>query len=208
MFLIKGTRKARIKVYQHHNRQCEECKDFDFTIGIYQDYFHIFFIPVAATGTKSTTIYCSNCGSRLRSDTLSKEYESQTSVPLYLYSGILLVGIFVLSLLIAVGWGAYERSRYISNPKVGDVYLMKQAQGQIDGHRFIRLSRISGDSVIGMDNNVLYLFPTSSFSVDDYFNTDRQVVFSKAQLKELYKEDSIENVFRDYGNSSWFNRIK
>jgi hypothetical protein len=208
MFFIKGTRKARIKVYHHHERACENCKDFDLTIGVYQEYFHVFFVPVVASGSKSSVIYCSICGSRIRSDSLSKEYESKTRAPFYLYSGLLLAGLVVLTLLAASGWGTYERSRYITDPSVGDVYLMKAAQGNLDGYRFVRVSRISEDSVIGIENDVLYLFSTSSFSGEDYFDPDEQVVFSKAHLKQLYKEDSIQNVYRDYGNSTGFNRIK
>ena len=208
MFLIKGTRKARIKVYHCHDRECENCKDFDLTIGVYHDYFHVFFIPVAATGWKSSVIYCSSCGSRIRSDSLSREYESKTRVPLYLYSGVVLVGLVALTLLAATGWGTYARSRYISDPKVGDVYLMKAAQGNLDGYRFVRVSRLSEDSVIGIENNMLYLFSTSSFSAEDYFDLGEQVVFSKAHLKQLYKEDSIETIFRDYSNSTGFNRTK
>jgi hypothetical protein len=208
MFFIKGTRKARIKVYHSYHRQCENCKDFDLTIGVYHDYFHIFFVPIAATGFKSCVIYCSSCGGRIRSDSLSREYESKTRVPFYLYSGLLVVGLVALTLLAGMGWGAYERSRYISDPKVGDVYLMKAAQGNLDGYRFVRVSRLSEDSVIRIENDMLYLFSTSSLSVEDYFDPDQQLVFSKSHLKQLYKEDKIENVYGDYGNSSGFNRIK
>ena len=208
MFFIKGNRKARVKVYQHHTRQCDDCKDFDLTIGVYQDYFHVFFVPVIATGLKSSVIYCKSCGNRIRSYSLSKEYESKSRAPFYLYSGLLLVGLVVLSLLAAMGWGTYKRSRYISAPKEGDVYLMKASQGQLDGYRFVRLSRIAGDSLIGLDNHVLYLFYASSFSTDDYFDSAEQVVFSKSQVQQLYKEDSIENVYRGYGLSTGFNRLK
>ncbi len=208
MFFIKGTRKARIKVYHCHDRECENCKDFDLTIGVYHDYFHVFFIPVAATGWKSSVIYCSSCGSRIRSDSLSKEYESKTRVPLYLYSGLLLVGLVALMLLAGAGWGTYQRSRYISDPKVGDVYLMKVAQGKLDGYRFVRVSRLSEDSVIGIENDMLYLFSTSSFSAEDHFDPNEQILFSKSHLKQLYKEDSIETIFRDYSSSTGFNRIK
>lgn len=208
MFLIKGTRKARIKVYHHHDRPCENCQDFDLTIGVYQEYFHAFFVPVVATGSKSSVIYCSNCGSRIRSDSLSKDYESKTRVPFYLYSGLLLVGLVVLTLLAGAGWGTYERSRYISQPHVGDVYLMKAAQGNLNGYRFVRVSRISEDSFTGMENNVLYLFSTLSFSSEDYSDPGDQVGFSKAHLQQLYKEDSIETIFRNYGNSTGFDRIK
>ena len=85
---------------------------------------------------------------------------------------------------------------------------MKASQGQLDGYRFVRLSRIAGDSLIGLDNHVLYLFYASSFSTDDYFDSAEQVVFSKSQVQQLYKEDSIENVYRGYGLSTGFNRLK
>jgi hypothetical protein len=85
---------------------------------------------------------------------------------------------------------------------------MKAAQGNLDGYRFVRVSRLSEESVIGIENDVLYIFFTSSFSAEDYFDPDQQLVFSKSHLKLMYKEDSIENVYRDYGNSSGFNRIK
>jgi len=208
MFFIKGTRTARIKVYPCHSRQCENCNDFDLTIGVFHKYFHVFFVPVIAKGLKSSVIYCNSCGSRIRSDSLSKEYESKTGVPLYLYSGLLLVGLVVLAMLVATGWGTYERSKYISDPKIGDVYLMKAAQGKLDGFRFVRVSEISGDSVTAVENNVLYLSYTSFFASEDYFDSGEQAVFSKSHLKHLYKADSIETIFRNYGNSTGFNRIK
>src|SRR6185312_5011006 len=207
MFYIKGTRKAKIKVYHHHDRPCEECKDFNLTIGVYQEYFHFFFIPVAATGEKSTVIYCSSCGPRLRSDSLTKEYVSRTRAPFYLYTGLLLIGLLVLLGFAGTGWGAYERSRYISDPRVGDVYLMKASQDVLNGYRFVRLSRINGDSIIAMGNNVLYLTSTSDLSSDDYFSADAPVLLRRSQLKQLYQTDSIQNVYRDYEGSSGFNRV-
>jgi hypothetical protein len=116
MLFLRGTRTARIKTYQHHDRQCENCKDFDLTIGVFHDYYHFWFIPVVAAGIKSSVIYCNSCGSRIRSNSLSKEYESKTKVPFYLYSGVILVGLVLLLALAANLLGMLERSRHISNP--------------------------------------------------------------------------------------------
>ena len=118
MFFIKGNRKARVKVYQHHTRQCDDCKDFDLTIGVYQDYFHVFFVPVIATGLKSSVIYWVRVAGIGSVQTHHpKNMKSKSRAPFYLYSGLLLVGLVVLSLLAAMGWGTYKRSRYISAPK-------------------------------------------------------------------------------------------
>lgn len=60
MFFLRGTRKARIKTYQHHDRQCEQCKDFNLTIRVYKDYFHVYFISFTASGVKTSVIHCNS----------------------------------------------------------------------------------------------------------------------------------------------------
>ena len=104
MFAIRGTRTARIKTYQHHERQCENCKDFNLTIGVFHDYYHFWFIPIVASGIKSSVIFCNSCGDRIRSNSLSKEYESKTKVPFYLYSGAIVVGLVLFYALAINLW--------------------------------------------------------------------------------------------------------
>ena len=208
MLFLKGTRKAGIKTYQYHSHQCENCKEFDLTIKVYKDYFHVYFIPFAATGVKSSVIHCNSCGSRVLSGSLSKEYESKTKIPFYLYCGLILVALFVLSMFAVSAWGQHERSTYISNPKVGDVYLIKkEAKGQ-DEYNFVRVKRIDGDSVIAYDGHLIYLSFTSSFSPEDYFDTGEEVGYTKFQLKQLFEKGTIETIYRDYDEATGFNRIK
>lgn len=121
MLFLRGIRQARIKTYQHHERQCEDCKDFNLAIGVYQDYFHFYFIPFVAAGVKSSVIICNSCGSRIRSNALSKEYESKTKIPFYLYTGAIIIALFVL-FFVAVGvWSQLERPTQNSTPKIGGV---------------------------------------------------------------------------------------
>ena len=208
MLFLKGIRKARIKTYQHHDRQCENCRDFDLTIRVYKKYFHVFFIPIAATGAKTSNIYCNGCGILIRSDSLSKEYESKTKAPFYLYSGLILAGLFVMSMFVVSMWGQHERSMYISNPKVGDIYFIKNEGAGINGYNFVRLKRINGDSVIACDNHLLYLDFTSSFSPEDYFDSDQEVHYTKSEIKQLFEKGTIENVYRDYDDGTGFSRMK
>lgn len=208
MFLIKGTRKLRIKTWRYHDRQCDSCKDFDLTIKVYKDYYHVFFIPLFATGIKSSVITCNNCGVLIRSDSLSKEHESKTRVPFYLYSGVILVASVVLAAFATSLWNQYERSRYVSSPKVGDVYFIKTEASPLDGYNFLRVKRISGDSVITADNSMVYLTSASSFDSVDYFDANREKGYTKTQLKQLLEKGAIENVYRGYDEATGFNRIK
>jgi hypothetical protein len=208
MLLIKGTRKLRIRTWRHHDRQCDSCKDFDLTVKVYKDYYHVFFIPLFATGIKRSAITCNNCGILIRSDSLSKEYESKTRVPFYLYSGVILVALVALAAFAASGWNQYERSRYIAYPKVGDVYFIKTEASPLDGYNFLRVKRISGDSVITADNNMVYLTSASAFDSVDYFDINREKGYTKAQLKELLSKGAIEDVYRAYDEATGFNRMK
>jgi hypothetical protein len=208
MLFLKGTRKARIKTYQHHDRQCENCKDFDLTVKVYKDYFHAYFMPIVPTGVKTTVIKCNSCGSLIRFDSLSKECESKAKIPFYLYSGVIIAALFVLSMFAVSVWGQHERSTYISNPKIGDVYLVKGEEHGLNGYNFVRLKRIDGDSVIGCNNHILYLSYASSFSPEDYFDTNEEVGYTKSQLKQLFEKGTIETVYRDFDEATGFNRMK
>lgn len=96
----------------------------------------------------------------------------------------------------------------MSNPKVGDVYLIKNEQPGINGYNFARVERIAGDSVITCDNHLLYVSYTSSFNPEDYFDTDEHVGYTKSQLKQLFEKGTIETVFQEYDEETGFNRVK
>src|SRR5882757_5515391 len=108
MLFLKGTRTIRIKIWQDHARQCDACKDFNLSVGVYMKYFHVFFIPIAAFGIKSTKIYCASCGQVVRIDSLSREYEKRTKTPFYLYCGTILVGFLIVAGIVLSAFGAYQ----------------------------------------------------------------------------------------------------
>jgi len=208
MFFLKGTRKARIKTYQHHDRQCDDCKDFDLTIKVYKDYFHFWFIPIFANGIKSTTIKCNNCGAPIRSDSLSKEYESKTRIPFYLYTGVILIVLLVAAGGAAGAWNHYERTQFVSNPQVGDVYLIKGKEFTLTIYYFVRVQHINGDSVIASNNHIGYLETTSAMSPDDYFVADKEIAYTKTQIKEMFEKGMISDVVRDYDTATGFTRVR
>ena len=210
MYIIKGTRTARIRTYKEHNRRCDNCKDFDLIVKVYKQYYHVFFIPVVAAGIKTSSIQCNKCGLLIRSDALSKEYETKTRAPFYLYSGVIAVSLFVLSMVGVSIWRQLANKKYIDHPAVGDVYLVKKhsAFADIDEFYFIRVKQITADSVKGYENHTIYGFAPSGFSPEDYFEENSEVAFTQRQLKEMQEKDTIENVYRGYEAATGFDRVK
>ncbi|MBN8854335.1 MAG: hypothetical protein BGO55_08055 [Sphingobacteriales bacterium 50-39] len=210
MFFLRGTRTARIKKYLIHDRQCVHCNDFNLTVKIYKEYFHVWFIPIVASGVKSTKIECNSCGMSMRSDSLAKEYESKTRAPFYLYSGLIFAGLLILGAVGLSLGGSYQRSVYIANPQVGDVYLIKTDKPFKDSYHFSRVMRVNGDSIIAWDNKLNYLSlggTPSKLDSGDHFSSDNELVYTKGLLRVMYDKDSIVTVFRGEGDGTGFNRV-
>ena len=139
---------------------------------------------------------------------ISNEYEAKAKKPFYLYTAPILVGIFVLSLVYASYSGQQDRQKYISNPKVGDVYFMKQTVNGLDEYLFLRVRQVAGDSVTACYNHLAYLSSVEEFSPEDYFDTTFEAVYKKAELKKLFEKDSIQAIYRHYDKITGFNRMK
>jgi hypothetical protein len=208
MFLIKGTRNAKIKTYTDHDHSCTNCRNFDMTVKVYKEYFHFFFIPIAATGTKSVKIKYNSCGTQFRSDSLNKSYEEKTSVPFYLYAGTILVALLILAGFSLSFLTQYERSNFVSNPKVGDVYLINHQDSSATSYYFARVMRINQDSVITIHNRFNYNEYVSEFIPADCFVSGEEIPFTKETLKDMLKKGFISAVERDYVDSTGFNRIE
>ncbi len=207
MFFIKGTRTVRIKSYAVNHRQCDNCKDFDLTVNIYGSYYHVWFIPIVSIGVKSTKIYCHNCSSFVRIDSLAKEYEAKARTPFYLYTGVILAGLTILSAVGLSLWGSHERAGYVAKPQPGDVYLVKNKPPESETYYFLKVIRVSGDSVITYSNHGSYSTSPSQLAPEDYFSTSHEIVYTKQQVAEMYDKDFIVTIFRDYGSSAGFGRL-
>lgn len=207
MLLLKGTRTIRIKTWHDHTHQCSACKDFDLTIGVFMKYFHIFFIPIAPWGVKSTKMYCASCGQPVRIDSVGLEYEKRTKVPFYLYAGTIFIGLLLATGIILSVFGSYQRDQYIDHPQIGDVYLVKRDLPAPAIWYFMRIARIHGDTAVVYHNNLEYNAYTYRLNSDDYFVSGKEIEYSTELLKTMFQKGIIVNVFRDY-DSAGFNRIK
>jgi hypothetical protein len=208
MLFLRGTRTARIKVYEIHDIPCHNCKDFDLTLVISREYFHIWFVPIAPSGVKTTKIYCHGCSQFMRSDSLTREYESKTRTPFYLYTGMILGVLAILMLVAALSFSAYSNKVYITQPRMGDVYELKLDSPYTGMYSFLRVMRVDKDSVVLIENTEGYHGTVSSFDAIDYFDTNREETISKADLRDMHDKSVIVDINRDYGDATGFNRIK
>ncbi len=207
MLFIKGVRNARIKTYQVH-KECKNCRAFDLSVGIFHDYYHVFYVPVVPVGAKSSIILCNRCGIQMGSADISDEYEAMAKIPFYLYTALLLLGVLVIAGIYESLSGQHDRQMYIADPRMGDVYLREQKVNGIDEYSFLRVEQVAGDSVTACYNHLTYLSSPSGFSPEDYFDTKMEAILSKAHLKQLFEKDTIETIYRDYATATGFNRMK
>lgn len=208
MFVIYGKRKTRIKTYTDNRNYCKSCKSFDLNVKVYKEYFHIFFIPFFPTGDKTVKIYCNSCGEPYRIESVQKEYEKSTKSPIYLYSGLILIAGLILLLVNTNIRNQKEKAKFIENPKVGDVYLIRKDENNSTAYYFLRIKQIDGDTVRAYHNNLIYNGFITKLNDDDFFDVGEELIFTKKELKKMLDKDEINSVERNYGGDEGFNRLK
>ncbi|NDV83543.1 zinc-ribbon domain-containing protein [Bacteroides sp. 51] len=204
MFILHGTKTLRIKKYIDNRIKCEECGSYTHIFKVYQDYFHIFFIPFVPFGVKRITSQCSKCGFALNGQ--KKDfYLDQTRTPKYMYSGIILIVSIITAAILLNLHNQKLKKEYIANPMIGDVYLIK-GEANNNEYYFMKVKHIIEDSIYLIPNSYIYSrFVTKFNEKEDYFNLYYLMSTSKDHLKELLEEGKIRSVERDYDEDTGFN---
>jgi hypothetical protein len=202
--LIYGKRKIRIKKYDDFHIQCENCSDCKQRFSVYQEYYHLFFIPIYPASQKSITTICLNCKDSFN-DQKVLHYLSITKTPFYLYSGLILFGLLFISVIYGNINTQNKKLKYVENPKVNDVYLI-QSKDQEDNttYYFMKIKRLNGDTVEVIHNAYEYNRFISKLDTADYFDTSESYLFLKSELKAYLNESKISIIERDYEKKSRF----
>jgi hypothetical protein len=208
MILIYGRRTARIKKYTENHQACKSCKTFDLNVKVYRDYYHIFFIPIFPAGLKSVKIICNNCKEPNGLQSLHRHYENISRTPIYLYTlPIVFVCLFVF-LINANLNKQKEKSFFVENPQVGDIYLIRNENNNKPSYYFLRLIRINGDTVVAYHSNLEYSSFVYKLNDEDFFVRNEDLYFLKPELREMLERNEINSVERVYDDAEGFNRIK
>lgn len=208
MLFIFGIRNARIGRYKDNDHICYPCKAYDREIQVFRSYFHFCLIPVFPIGTRKFEIRCCNCGDETKSENIIREFDKKARTPLYFYSAwALLAGIAIFWFY----WNENNQKRkmeLVGNPAVGDVYTMKQKKNDETNYYFLKITGISGDTVLAIQNHYDYGDFVNSLAADDYFVKDDTLIYKKRSLTEMLERDEIFSVSRDYEEGDGFNRIR
>jgi hypothetical protein len=208
MFVIHGRRIIRVRKYSDNQHFCKSCGSNNLIVRIYRQYFHVFFIPFFPTGIKSSHIHCGACGEPLRNEAIQNQYESNAGRPFYLYAGPLLVGGLILWLVIANILTQKEKAKFVDDPKVGDVYQIRKSENNTTYYYFLRVTQITGDTVIVCRNSMLYTRYISRLINEDFFVREDTLSVTKSGLKKMLDNGDINAVERNYDDSEGFNRMQ
>ncbi len=197
--MIYGRQKIRIKKYDDYEIKCDHCKSYDQRFYVYQEYFHLMFIPIFPSSAKTIKCKCVNCNDAFN-QVKKDHYLSITKTPFYLYSGVIL---FFALIFFGVTFGYYAKmqtNKFVKNPMIGDVYRMVKQEGNSKFYFFIKIKGIHEDTLELMHNNLEYSRFISEMNDSDYFVKDD----SYKILKHDLVKGQINSVERDYNVNSRF----
>lgn len=101
--LIFGSKSTQLLPSEYTNEQCLKCKaESSIYMGIFQEYFHIFWIPIFPE-KKTASTRCNKCGNVIQLDDFSgnlyehyKILRSKRKTPIWTYTGVFLVLLYFI----------------------------------------------------------------------------------------------------------------
>ncbi len=206
MVYIYGRRKTRIKKITDYEGLCSNCNSNGLTIEIYREYYHLFWIPLFPVGAKDGIAICNKCGTRNDYNPRVIHFESNTKTPIYLYLGLMVFMSLILMGIYKNIKTDKDNDLFISEPKIGDVYRLKEKDENGMFYYFLKVVRIQNDTIIVYPNTLQYFGIVSMLNYDDYF-VNQELFYSKIELKELLGKGDINAIYRSYEDELGFNRI-
>jgi hypothetical protein len=196
MILLYGKRSIRIKKYTDNTHACPSCRAFDLDVSVYKSYYHLFFIPFFPSWEKYASITCNACEYHFSDQAIEKEYEDKSKSPVYLYTGPILIALLILFMINANLRSQKRKADYVAQPQTGDIYRIRDDKGSATSYYFLRIVRISGDSVFIQHNHLIYTGFVVSMRKEDYFEEEEELIYTKADIKKMLEEGAINDVER------------
>jgi hypothetical protein len=182
-------------------------------IAVFAHYAHVFWIPLFPY-KKSIQITCTSCqftteesGMNTEMRGKMKQLKSSVSIPKYLFSGLV---IFVL----AISYFAYSghqqgklEEEYITNPQVGDVYLIKDSKEKSEYNYYLmKVNAIDQDSLIVSFSSYSYNGVVDKLDpADGFYNVAYSI--HKNEISNYDRSGELKKVIRDYSSSAGFDRV-
>lgn len=126
-------------------------------VNVMQKYTHVFWIPFFPIG-KSAQSKCRHCKHTLEGkelpDSSQEAYQSLklvTKAPLWMYSGLLLLGLLITFGVYASNENDEKNLQLVSAPKAGDIYQLRTPNHQ---YTLARVNAVKGDTVFLLWSNL------------------------------------------------------
>ncbi|BDS11443.1 zinc ribbon domain-containing protein [Aureispira anguillae] len=209
MFLISGIREKVIKSYPDKLKKCPQCQKKTLLFKVSQEYCHLFWIPVIPLGRKWVDLVCKNCNRHSYSREREDFFLSNTSTPIYLFSGAILFAVFIILQRPYFLTHQKKKLNFVSKPQINDVYKI-EAEELVYGktkYEYYRVVEIQKDSVYTYKNTLKYGKILDIFDAKDYFIAKR-IAFSHKDLKILLEKRIIYDIERNYNENIGYHRTK
>jgi len=203
MLLLHGRRKMKIKQYEDKLVGCEECLNLGVRYIVYQEYYHVFFIPVFPFPLKTIKSYCLKCNSY--NEKKSNHYLAKTKTPFYMYSGIILFLCLIVSAFVTAVIDKKVEKEYIYNPKPGDVYCLRNKHNNTTSYYLLKVRSIKLDTIELIQNAYMYSMIPNEMDTSDYFISNEYYQILKPDLINKYEAGFINFIRRKYGADNRFN---
>ena len=128
-----------------------------------------------------------------------------TRTPIYMYARTILILGLVASLVNENIRTQKENSEFVNNPKVNDVYLIREDHKKMTSYYFMKIKSMKADTLELLLGSQLYPRFVSTMQISDYFVTDKKYKILKSVLiKKYFDKGMINMVERNYDKSSRF----
>jgi len=201
--IIYGARGTHLKTEQLSRVSCPSCGEKEQMYAtVFGRYAHIFWIPLFPIGKKGVA-HCQHCKRTYERKEMPEELKqtvkrtrSEVRFPIWYFSGLVLIGIFIGFMAYADGRDDKLEAQYLNNPQGGDVYNYK-----IENERFssMKVLAVSGDSLVLCQNQYEVDRRTGLYKIDkpENYVDSMQFVVAKENVMNLYAEGDIFDINRD-----------
>jgi hypothetical protein len=200
--LIYGTGTKELATEKLYD-PCDRCENHNcVSIVIIQKYAHVFWIPLFPT-KKVVVSHCEKCGAEHEKkrfpDKIKVAYATiklNTKTPIWTFSGLIVIAILIMWGIFSSRQKSAEEANFLNDPKIGDVYEFEIGPSQ---YSLLKVEEIYTDSVFVLTHEYETdkrrgLSDLSAKGDNGY--GDEGFVFSKNDLKKMYKEGDIFGVVR------------
>ena len=201
MILLVGTRDAIIKKGEAHNVTCPHCNStstLEYTVR--SKYAQITFIPFFPV-EKQAAVKCTNCNNEIElqdldANTISKLASDNNNLknPIWMYFGSFTLVCFMIYGVFYYFKSDSKTKLFIQNPKIEDVYYVKDSKGY---YYTFRIDSQTKDSIFTTENDYQVDLPCDLDEINVAKNyTTKKSNYSKKELRLLFQDGKITAIKR------------